>query len=99
VANRLRASRLSGVELRHLTTLRTIASAGSFSAAAVELGYTQSAVSNQIRILEELVGLRLIERVRGRRSVRLTAAGNALCVHAVSIAAELAAAERELADV
>lgn len=47
----------------------------SFSLAAERNFVTQSAVSQQIRTLEEKFQRRLLERVRGRREVRLTPAG------------------------
>lgn len=47
----------------------------SFSLAAERNFITQSAVSQQIRTLEEKFKRRLLERVRGRREVKLTAAG------------------------
>jgi LysR family transcriptional regulator, transcriptional activator of the cysJI operon len=47
----------------------------SFSLAAERNFITQSAVSQQIRTLEEKFQRRLLERVRGRREVKLTAAG------------------------
>ncbi len=47
----------------------------SFSLAAERNFITQSAVSQQIRTLEERFKRRLLERVRGRREVKLTAAG------------------------
>jgi DNA-binding transcriptional LysR family regulator len=40
------------LEIRHLRAFATIARLGSFAATAVELGYTQSAVSHQLRALE-----------------------------------------------
>src|SRR4051812_12751695 len=46
---------------------------GSFTRAALELNLTQSAISRQIRLLEEQIGAALFERVRQR--VVLTAAG------------------------
>jgi DNA-binding transcriptional LysR family regulator len=48
---------------------------GSFSLAAERNFVTQSAVSQQVRGLEEMFKHRLLERVRGRREVRLTSAG------------------------
>ena len=48
---------------------------GSFGRAAKRLGYTQSAISQQIAALERIVGQRLIERPGGPRPVTLTEAG------------------------
>ena len=56
-----------GIELRHLLALEAVASEGSFGKAATSLGYTQSAVSQQIAMLERIVGQRLIERPGGSR--------------------------------
>ena len=53
-------------QLQHLLTLAALAREGSFSAAADSLGYTQSAVSQQIRRLEHAVGHILVERPGGR---------------------------------
>ena len=50
-----------------LRVLREVAQAGSFSAAAPPLGYTQSAVSRQVAALEAVAGRRLFERSRSRR--------------------------------
>jgi LysR family transcriptional regulator, glycine cleavage system transcriptional activator len=58
-----------------LAAFETAARLQSFTAAAVELHLTQSAVSRQIRSLEELLGAELF--VRERQTVRLTAAGGA----------------------
>ena len=85
-----------GVELRHLIALRAVAAERSFSAAARSLGYTQSAVSGQILALERAVGARLVDRVRGARSVRLTAEGDVLLHHATAITTRLAVAQTEL---
>ena len=85
-----------GVELRHLTALRAIAETGSFGRAAKRLGYTQSAVSQQVATLERAVGERLIERPGGPRPVSLTEAGRVLLRHAEAIVARLDAARADI---
>lgn len=86
-----------GVELRHLAALQAVAREGSFGAAAVALGYSQSAVSQQIAALERMVGERLVERPGGPRRVSLTDAGKLLLGHADGIVARLEAAQADLA--
>ena len=76
-----------GVELRHLAALDAVESEGSFGRAAIKLGYTQSAVSQQIATLERIVGEQLIERPGGPRPVALTEAGQLLLRHARAIVA------------
>jgi DNA-binding transcriptional LysR family regulator len=85
-----------GVELRHFLALEAVAREGSFGKAASALGYTQSAVSQQIATLERIVGHRLIERPGGPKPVSLTAAGRLLLRHADAIAARVAAAQADL---
>jgi len=86
-----------GVELRHLAALQAVAEEGSFGRAAIRLGYTQSAVSQQIATLERLVGERLVERPGGPRPISLTEAGSVLLRHAEGIVARLRAAQADLA--
>jgi molybdate transport repressor ModE-like protein len=86
-----------GVELRHLAALQAIADAGSFGRAARRLGYTQSAVSQQIATLERIVGERLLERPGGPKPVSLTEAGRLLLRHASAIVARLEAAQADFA--
>jgi molybdate transport repressor ModE-like protein len=86
-----------GLELRHLIALKAIAEHGTFGRAAKELGYTQSAISQQIATLERIVGQRLIDRPGGPRPVSLTEAGELLLRHADAIAARLQAAQADLA--
>ena len=57
------------------------------SRAAVRLGYTQSAVSQQIAALEREAGTKLVQR--NARGIRLTEAGEALVRHAEAILARL----------
>jgi molybdate transport repressor ModE-like protein len=85
-----------GIELRHFLALEAVARAGSFGKAAASLGYTQSAVSQQIATLERIVGQRLVERPGGPKPVSLTEAGRLLLTHADAIAARVAAAQADL---
>jgi|SRR5215208_1096111 molybdate transport repressor ModE-like protein len=89
--------RLLGVELRHLVALQAVAREGSFGRAARSLGYTQSAVSQQIAALERAVGERLVERPGGPKPVSLTEAGELLLRHANAIVARMQAAAADLA--
>lgn len=85
------------IEARHLRVLRAVATTGSFSAAARELGCTQPAVSQQMKALESSVGTPLL--IRTGREMRLTQAGEALVRHASGILAGLTAAEEEVAAI
>jgi molybdate transport repressor ModE-like protein len=82
------------LDVKRLKVLREVAARGSFSAAAENLGYTQSAISQQVAALEREAGTTLIER--NPRGLRLTDAGEALVRHADKILARLAEAEAEL---
>ena len=86
-----------GIELRHLAALQAVAEEGTFRGAAARLGYTQSAISQQIATLERLVGAKLIERPGGPRAVYLTEAGLLLLRHAEAIIARLRAAQADVA--
>ena len=71
------------MEIRNLTTFVRIAEVQSFSHTAAELGYSQSAVTMQIKQLEEELGTPLFERIG--RKIKLTQAGERLLPHALSI--------------
>jgi DNA-binding transcriptional LysR family regulator len=86
-----------GIELRHLAALQAVADAGTFRGAADRLGYTQSAISQQIATLERLTGAKLVERPGGPRAVSLTDAGRLVLRHAEAIMARLKAAEADVA--
>jgi DNA-binding transcriptional LysR family regulator len=88
---------LHGIELRHLIALQAIGETGSFGKAATLLGYTQSAVSQQLASLERAVGEKLVERPGGPKAVSLTEAGVLLNRHAEAIVGRLKAAQADLA--
>jgi DNA-binding transcriptional LysR family regulator len=83
------------IDVRRLRILREVAVAGTISGAARALGYTPSAVSQQLAALERESGSELLRR-RGR-GVELTAEGRLLVEVAERVGAELEAAEAELA--
>lgn len=80
-----------------LNVFREVVEQRSFSAAADNLSYSQSAVSQAIAALEQEVGAALIERSRG--GVRPTAAGAALAAHVAGILGSMETAEAELAAI
>ncbi|MDX3112583.1 LysR family transcriptional regulator [Streptomyces scabiei] len=84
------------LDVRRMQMLRAVVNSGSVTAAAAVLGYTPSAVSQQIAALEREAGAELLERVG--RGVRPTAAGLLLTEHADALGRQLAEAEAALAD-
>jgi DNA-binding transcriptional LysR family regulator len=84
------------LDVRRLRVLRAVSEHGSFAAAAAELRYTPSAISQQIAVLEREAGAVLVER--GPRGARLTQAGAVLDRHAQVVLGQLAAARAELDD-
>ncbi|MDH6124682.1 LysR family transcriptional regulator [Kitasatospora sp. GP82] len=79
---------------RHIRTFHQVVSSGSYSAAARALGYTQPAITQQMKALERDVGVPLF--TRAGRGLRLTEAGEALARHAEVILGSMAAAEQQL---
>ena len=86
-----------GIEIRHLAARQAVAEEGTFRGAAVRLGYTQSAISQQIATLERIVGAKLVERPGGPRAVSLTTTGELVLRHAEAIVARLKAAQADVA--
>ena len=86
-----------GIEMRHFAALQAVAGEGTFRGAAKRLGYTQSAISQQIATLERVAGTKLVERPGGPRAVYLTDAGRLVLRHAEAIMARLKAAEADVA--
>ncbi len=84
------------LDTRHMAALAAIARTRSVSRAADELGYGQSAVSQQLAALERIVGHRLVDRGTGPRPVTLTAAGETLLGHTKWVLDRLEVARRDL---
>ena len=84
-----------GLDARRLLIYRQVALAGSLGGAARALGWTQPAVSQQVRALEKDVGCPLI--LRTSRGVAPTLAGERVLASAHRIAEELAALSQDLA--
>lgn len=84
------------LDVRRMQVLRAVVTSGSVTAAATNLGYTPSAVSQQVAALEREAKVALLERVG--RGIRPTAAGRLLTEHAEIIGRHVADAELALAD-
>lgn len=85
------------LELRHLLTFKEVADRRSFGRAAETLGYTQSAVSQQIARLEQVVGQPLFYRPGGPKPVALTQAGELLLPRVDEVIGRLRSIENDLA--
>ena len=84
------------MELKQLRALQAIADTGSFSEAAEQLGLTPSALSHQLRALEEELGETLL--IRARPKVYASPAGLAVLATTQRILAEVAALEARFAQ-
>lgn len=89
------------VAARHLAALTAVHEHGSYRRAAEALGYSQSAITQQIGALEKALGTPVFDRHAGPRGVTLTEAGRQALAAAVDVAARLELLEsglRALAD-
>jgi DNA-binding transcriptional LysR family regulator len=84
------------LDIRRMQVLRAVITSGSITAAARNLGYTPSAISQQLSTLEREAGVELLERIG--RGVRATPAGNLLSEHAEVLSAQLSEAEAALTE-
>ncbi|PFG44173.1 DNA-binding transcriptional LysR family regulator [Isoptericola jiangsuensis] len=84
------------LDVHRLRIFRSVVASGSVAAAAENLGYTPSAVSQHVTALARETGLTLLER--SGRGVRPTAAGLALAAQADRVLARLGEAETVVAD-
>jgi DNA-binding transcriptional LysR family regulator len=85
------------MSIQQLRMLREVARRGTIVAAAETLGYTPSALSQQLSGLERSTGVAVLERVG--RNVRLTDAGRELVRHAGDLLASLEAARAAMEQV
>src|SRR4051812_445573 len=92
------ANGLPVLDLRMLVALRAVAGHRSFGRAAARLGYTQSAISQQIAALERVVGEPVFDRPGGPKPVVLTRAGELLLAHAEVVLDRVREAEADLAS-
>ncbi len=79
---------------RHIKTFHEVVRTGSYSAAARALGYTQPAITQQMKALERDVGTPLF--IRAGRGLRLTEAGEELSRHATIILDSMSAAQQQM---
>ncbi|MCY9782584.1 LysR family transcriptional regulator [Nocardiopsis sp. EMB25] len=84
------------LDLRRLQLLREFSVRGTIAATAAALGYTPSAVSQQLATLERETGVALLDR--SARGAELTDAGRLLVVQAEEILALVEATESVLAE-
>jgi LysR family transcriptional regulator for metE and metH len=85
------------LEIRHLRSLIALAESGTVSAAAKRVHLTQSALSHQLRAMDEHAGMPVVRR-KGQ-GVELTEAGRRLLAAARAVASEILDAERDLARI
>jgi LysR family transcriptional regulator, regulator for metE and metH len=83
------------IELRHLRSLIAIAELSKLAAAAERVHLTQSALSHQVKGLENHYGLSLFER--SKQGLRFTPAGTRLLELARTLVAQVSEAERDVA--
>lgn len=84
------------MELREITTFLQVAKLKSFSKAAEQLGYTQAAVTIQIKHLEEELKVHLFDRI-GKQTT-LTHQGTVFYEYASNIMKEIAQAKEAISD-
>lgn len=84
------------ISTRQLEALQAVVREGSFAKAALYLGFSQAAISQQIARLEACTGLLVLERPGGRRAATLTQAGRALLSHADLIVSRVGSLESQL---
>jgi molybdenum-dependent DNA-binding transcriptional regulator ModE len=91
-------ARWLGLQLRSLLALVAVVEEGSFVGAAKRLGYSRSTISHQIAQLEAALGVPLVVRGSGSRSVTVTPAGGIVVAHGRAVLKLLESAEARVAE-
>jgi DNA-binding transcriptional LysR family regulator len=94
----LERSRWLGLQIRSLLALVAVAEEGSFVRAARRLGYSRSTISHQIAQLEASIGVSLVVRASGSRSVAVTPEGSVVVAHGRAVLRLLENADTQLAE-
>src|SRR5262245_17670959 len=94
----LERARWLGIQLRSLLALVAVVEEGSFVGAARRLGYSRSTISHQIAQLESAIGVALVVRGSGSRSVAVTPAGGIVVAHGRAMLKLLESAEARVAE-
>jgi DNA-binding transcriptional LysR family regulator len=87
------------IDLRNLRALVAVADQGSFRGAARRLGYTQSAISHQIAMLERGLEAPMFIRPGGRGAITLTPAGDAVYRRARRVLGEVETLSADVAAI
>lgn len=84
------------MEIREVRTFVAVAQYGSFSRAAAHLGYSQAAVTIQMKQLEQKLGVVLFDRIG--KGVHLTNSGERFYPHAVQILNDMSLAQEAVQE-
>ncbi len=85
------------LDSHRLQVFQAVVEKGSYSAAARALGYTQPAISQQMRVLERSMGTSLFRRVG--RTLRMTEAGEVLHRHTTPILQAMSSAQEQVTTI
>jgi DNA-binding transcriptional LysR family regulator len=85
------------IDIQHFELIRTLSETGSLSGTAKAMGLSQSAISQQVKLLEQRLMTPVVSR--GRRGIELTDAGRILLNHSSSILTTVSLAQEEVSAV
>jgi DNA-binding transcriptional LysR family regulator len=92
----VQVDRFSAITLHQLRVFAIVVEAGGFGPASEILALSQPTISDHVRSLERVLGMRLIERAPGRRRITVTPAGEVVVRTRAAVMAALEAGLREL---